>query len=255
MIHKSKPKIAIFREQGINGHKEMSNAFNLAGFDSYDINTNDIINNPDILDHYKGLVACGGFSYGDVLGAGRGWANKIIYNENAFNALSEFFNSKDKFTLGVCNGCQMLSNLKEIIPGSTHWPKFIQNDSKQFEARQVLINIPKSNSILFNDMHGSIIPIIVSHGEGKVFSSNTKGLKKITMTYVDNKGKKTMKYPSNPNGSSGGATGFCNNDGRINIMMPHPERLIHINNFSWTPSKWKVSPWLKMFINAREWIN
>ena len=255
LIHKSKPKIAIFREQGINGHKEMSNAFNLAGFDSYDINTNDIINNPDILDHYKGLVACGGFSYGDVLGAGRGWANKIIYNENAFNALSEFFNSKDKFTLGVCNGCQMLSNLKEIIPGSTHWPKFIQNDSKQFEARQVLINIPKSNSILFNDMHGSIIPIIVSHGEGKVFSSNTKGLKKITMTYVDNKGKKTMKYPSNPNGSSGGATGFCNNDGRINIMMPHPERLIHINNFSWTPSKWKVSPWLKMFINAREWIN
>jgi phosphoribosylformylglycinamidine synthase len=166
---KSKPKIAIFREQGVNGHKEMANAFKYVGFDAYDVNTNDIINNPDILNDYNGLVACGGFSYGDVLGAGRGWANKIIYNQDAYKTLSNFFNAKDKFTLGVCNGCQMLSNLKEIIPGSAHWPEFVSNNSNQFEARQVLVKIPKSNSILFNDMHNSIIPIIVSHGEGKEY--------------------------------------------------------------------------------------
>jgi phosphoribosylformylglycinamidine synthase len=254
-VLKHKPKMAIFREQGVNGHKEMANAFRLAGFDCYDINTNDIINNPEILNSYKGLAACGGFSYGDVLGAGRGWANKIIHNEDAYNALSLFFNSKDKFTLGVCNGCQMLSNLKEIIPGSSHWPSFTHNNSNQFEARQVLVKIPKSNSILFKGMHESIIPIIVSHGEGKVTVSKSHDLKKITMAYVDDSGKKTTLYPNNPNGSVSGATGFCNNDGRINIMMPHPERLIHINNFSWAPPKWKTSPWVKIFNNAREWVD
>ena len=254
-VLKHKPKMAIFREQGVNGHKEMANAFRLAGFDCYDINTNDIINNPEILNSYKGLVACGGFSYGDVLGAGRGWANKIIHNENAYNALSLFFNSKNKFTLGVCNGCQMLSNLKEIIPGSSHWPSFTHNNSNQFEARQVLVKIPKSNSILFKGMHESIIPIIVSHGEGKVTVSKSNDLKKITMAYVDNSGNKTTSYPNNPNGSVSGATGFCNNDGRINIMMPHPERLMHINNFSWAPPKWKTSPWVKLFNNAREWVD
>tara|TARA_Y100000389_G_scaffold117775_1_gene114945 strand:+ start:433 stop:3474 length:3042 start_codon:yes stop_codon:yes gene_type:complete len=251
----SKPKIAIFREQGVNGHKEMANAFNLAGFDTYDINTNDVIENPKILESYKGLVACGGFSYGDVLGAGRGWANKIIYNQNAYDALFNFFNAKDKFTLGVCNGCQMLSNLTEIIPGSAHWPKFINNNSNQFEARQVLVKIPKSNSILFKDMQNSIIPIIVSHGEGKISITKTTQLKKVTMAYVDSSGLKTTKYPFNPNGSIDGATGFCNNDGRINIMMPHPERLIHVNSFSWAPKQWKLSPWLKIFSNARQWID
>ena len=165
---KNKPKVAIFREQGVNGHKEMANAFILAGFDCYDVNTNDIISNPMLLDEYHGLVACGGFSYGDVLGAGRGWANKIKYNQDALNSLSKFFSNKNKFTLGVCNGCQMLSNLKSIIPGSEHWPEFINNNSNQFEARQVLVKIPKSNSILFKDMHKSILPIIVSHGEGKI---------------------------------------------------------------------------------------
>jgi phosphoribosylformylglycinamidine synthase len=252
---KSKPKIAIFREQGVNGHKEMANAFKYVGFDAYDVNTNDIINNPEILNDYSGLVACGGFSYGDVLGAGRGWANKIIHNQDAYKTLSKFFKAKDKFTLGVCNGCQMLSNLKEIIPGSAHWPDFVRNNSNQFEARQVLVKIPKSNSILFNDMHNSIIPIIVSHGEGKISITNSKNLKKITMSYVDNYGNKTKDYPFNPNGSIDGATGFCNIDGRINIMMPHPERLLHINNFSWAPSDWKISPWLKLFINAREWVD
>ena len=252
---KNKPKIAIFREQGVNGHKEMANAFNLASFDCYDINTNDIISNPGLLDEYHGLVACGGFSYGDVLGAGRGWANKIIYNDDALNSLSKFFSDKNKFSLGICNGCQMLSNLKSIIPGSDHWPEFVQNSSNQFEARQVLVKIPKSNSILFKDMDKSILPIIVSHGEGKISIKNRNMIKKATMQYVDMKGKYTNEYPYNPNGSLDGIAGFCNNDGRINIMMPHPERLPHINNFSWAPEEWKISPWLKLFNNAREWVN
>ncbi len=252
---KNKPKIAIFREQGVNGHKEMANAFNLAGFDCYDVNTNDVIANPALLNEYHGLVACGGFSYGDVLGAGRGWANKIKYNHDALNSLSKFFSDKNKFTLGVCNGCQMLSNLKSIIPGSKHWPKFIKNNSNQFEARQVLVKIPRSNSMLFKDMHKSILPIIVSHGEGKISIKNKSSIKKVIMQYVDTAGKCTEEYPYNPNGSLNGVTGFCNNDGRINIMMPHPERLAHINNFSWAPEEWKLSPWLKLFNNAREWVD
>ena len=252
---KNKPKIAIFREQGVNGHKEMANAFNLAGFDCYDVNTNDVIANPSLLDGYHGLVACGGFSYGDVLGAGRGWANKIKYNHDSLNSLSKFFSDKSKFILGVCNGCQMLSNLKSIIPGSEHWPEFIKNNSNQFEARQVLVKIPKSNSMLFKDMHKSVLPIIVSHGEGKISIKNESSIKKATMQYVDANGEYTQEYPYNPNGSLNGVTGFCNNDGRINIMMPHPERLSHINNFSWAPEEWKLSPWLKLFNNAREWIN
>jgi len=250
---KNKPKIAIFREQGVNGHKEMANAFKLVGFDCYDINTNDIITKPSLLNDFKGIVACGGFSYGDVLGAGRGWANKIIYNENAYDSLSKFFSDKDKFALGICNGCQMLSNLKSIIPGSNHWPEFISNTSNQFEARQVLVKIEKTKSIFFKDMQNSILPVIVSHGEGKVsFKSN---IRQSTLSFVDNHGNLTNKYPFNPNGSAKGATGFCNNDGRINIMMPHPERLIHVNNFSWAPKEWAQSPWLKFFSNAREWID
>ncbi len=251
---KKKPKIAIFREQGVNGHKEMANAFMLAGFECFDVTTNDIINHPDILNQYNGLVACGGFSYGDVLGAGRGWANKIIYNRKAYDALSLFFNNKNKFSLGVCNGCQMLSHLKSIIPGANHWPEFISNNSNQFEARQVLVKIPKSNSIFFKDMHNSTLPIIVSHGEGRISVKNKKDIKKTTLRFVNPSGQYTEEYPFNPNGSTDGATGFCNNDGRINIMMPHPERLACIDNFSWAPKKWKNSPWMKMFYNAREWI-
>ena len=249
-----KPKIAIFREQGVNGHKEMANAFKLVGFDCYDINTNDVIRNPNILEDFVGLVACGGFSYGDVLGAGRGWANKIIHNENAYSSLSKFFTDKNKFSLGICNGCQMLANLRTIIPGCDHWPDFISNTSNQFEARQVLVKIAKTKSIFFRDMDKSILPVIVSHGEGKI-SINKKNVKKPTLSFVDNFGNLTMNYPYNPNGSAHGATGFCNNDGRINIMMPHPERLIHVNNYSWAPKTWKHSPWLKFFINAREWVN
>lgn len=252
---KSKPQVAIFREQGINGHKEMANAFKLAGFDAYDVNTNDIITNPNILNRFHGLIACGGFSYGDVLGAGRGWASKIINNSYAYDSLYKFFNDKNKFALGVCNGCQMFSQLKDIIPESSHWPLFIDNQSNQFEARQVYTKILKTNSILFKDMYKSILPIIVSHGEGRVSFKKNQAIKKVTLKYVDFNHKTTNTYPHNPNGSMDGATGFCNNDGRINIMMPHPERLLHVNNFSWAPANWKNSPWFKLFVNAREWVD
>ena len=182
-------------------------------------------------------------------------ANKIIHNENAYSSLSKFFTDKNKFSLGICNGCQMLSNLKSIIPGSSYWPEFISNSSNQFEARQILVKVAKTNSILFKDMQSSILPVIVSHGEGKVLINKNNKIKKSTISFVDSFGKITNQYPFNPNGSYQGSTGFCNNDGRINIMMPHPERLIHINNYSWAPKEWRQSPWLKFFNNAREWVN
>ncbi len=250
---KNKPKVAIFREQGTNGHKEMANSFMQSGFDCYDLHTNDLTNNPSILQTFDGLAICGGFSFGDVLGAGYGWANKILYNENISSNMYKFFHNKHKFSLGVCNGCQMLSHIKDLIPGAQHWPKFIQNESNQFEARQVNVNIAKSNSILFKDMEGSMIPIIVSHGEGKVDIQNKKQLRQVTMKFSLN-GKNTELYPFNPNGSIDGATGFCNKDGRINIMMPHPERLFNLSNFSWAPEEWEISPWKKVFYNLREWI-
>ena len=250
---KNKPKIAIFREQGTNGHKEMANSFMQSGFDCYDLHTNDLTDNPSRLQIFDGLAICGGFSFGDVLGAGYGWANKILYNDDISSNMYKFFHNKHKFVLGVCNGCQMLSHIKHLIPGATHWPKFVQNKSKQFEARQVNVNITKSNSILFKDMEGSIIPIIVSHGEGRIDINNKTKLKQVTMKYSLN-GTNTEQYPFNPNGSIDGVTGFCNNDGRVNIMMPHPERLFSLSNFSWAPEEWKISPWRKIFYNAREWI-
>ena len=250
---KNKPKVAIFREQGTNGHKEMANSFIQSGFDCFDLHTNDLTDNPSRLQTFDGLAICGGFSFGDVLGAGYGWANKILYNDYLSSNMYKFFHNKHKFVLGVCNGCQMLSHLKHLIPGATHWPKFVQNKSNQFEARQVNVNITKSNSILFKDMEGSMIPIIVSHGEGRIDIQNKKQLKQVTMKYSLN-GKNTEQYPFNPNGSIDGATGFCNKDGRINIMMPHPERLFSLSNFSWAPEEWKISPWKKLFYNTREWI-
>ena len=251
---KNKPKVAIFREQGTNGHKEMANSFTQSGFECYDLHTNDLIDSPSVLQTFDGLAICGGFSFGDVLGAGEGWANKILYNDQISSNMYKFFHNKHKFILGVCNGCQMLSNMKHLIPGATHWPKFIENESKQFEARQVNVRIIKSNSILFKDMERSLIPIIVSHGEGRIDIKNAKELKQVTMKFADNLGDITESYPFNPNGSIDGVTGFCNHDGRVNIMMPHPERLFDISSFSWAPKEWKLSPWAKIFYNAREWM-
>ena len=246
-----KPKVAILREQGVNGHKEMAHAFMLSGFECHDVHTNDIASN--IL-KYDGLVACGGFSFGDVLGAGKGWANKILFNDNLKDSLESFFYNTSKFALGICNGCQMLSQLSHLMPGTKHWPKFYKNYSNQFEARLSRVIISKSNSIFLKNMEGSILPLIVSHGEGRAVFKNKTDSKNAIINYVDNNNKKTTKYPYNPNGSIDGANGFTNKDGRITILMPHPERLYNLNQFSYTPKNWSISPWSNFFINARSWL-
>ena len=248
---KRKPKIAILREQGVNGHKEMANAFHQSGFDCYDIHTNDLSSN---LSKFNGLVACGGFSFGDVLGAGRGWSQKIVNNPQYKEEMEKFFHDKNKFALGVCNGCQMLSHLTEIIPGSQHWPKFQQNQSRQFEARLSRVVINNNNSIFMKNMTGSVLPLIVSHGEGRAVFKKKNDHKDAIINYVDYYNKKTNEYPDNPNGSIDGVTGFTNKDGRVTIMMPHPERLFNLNNYSYYPEEWEDSPWKQFFYNARNWL-
>ena len=258
----SKPKVAIFREQGVNGHIEMAAAFDKAGFTCVDVHLNDIISNRISLDDFAGLAACGGFSYGDVLGAGEGWAKTILFNKELRNKFSKFFNRKDTFTLGVCNGCQMLSALKELIPGADTWPKFLKNNSEQFEARLAMTRINKTPSIFFKDMEGSYLPIPVAHGEGRaVFDGEKQAHGALTnnlvpMQYVNNSLKITEQYPSNPNGSSQGITALTTPDGRATIMMPHPERAFMTRQLSWYPKAMGAdSPWLRIFQNAREWVN
>ncbi|MEC7596489.1 MAG: phosphoribosylformylglycinamidine synthase [Pseudomonadota bacterium] len=250
-----KPKIAILREQGINGHVEMAAAFSKASFEATDVHMSQILSGEISLSQFKGLAACGGFSYGDVLGAGRGWANSILLNKNVKDEFSEYFLRTDSFTLGVCNGCQMISNLSEIIPGTEEWPSFEKNTSEQFEARFTGVKIIKSKSIFFKEMHGSIMPIAIAHGEGKaVFGSNLTP-KNIAMQYVDHSGSTSQVYPHNPNGSENSAAAICDKSGRITIMMPHPERVFRTVQNSWHPNDWQErSPWLRMFENAREWI-
>ncbi len=251
-----KPKIAILREQGVNGQIEMAAAFSYAGFKAIDVHMSDILNSKISLSQFKGLVACGGFSYGDVLGAGRGWANSILFNSKAKDEFQEFFKRDDTFSLGVCNGCQMLANLKEIIPNASHFPKFIRNTSEQFEARFSSVLIPKSNSIFFKDMENSILPIAIAHGEGraKIDSEIIKDL--YALQYVDNFGMPSQKYPFNPNGSDDALAGITSSDGRVTIMMPHPERVFRAVQNSYYPKQWQDnSPWLQMFINARKWSN
>jgi len=254
------PKVAILREQGVNGQQEMAAAFTKAGFDAVDIHMSDVLNGQVDFADYKGLVACGGFSYGDVLGAGRGWANSILFNEQARAQFSQFFQREDTFTLGVCNGCQMLSNLKEIIPGAESWPKFVRNQSEQFEARFSLVQIEQSPSILLEGMAGSRIPVAVAHGEGRVqFAeggdlSQVEGL--VGVRYVDTAGNSTERYPLNPNGSEAGVTGLTTPDGRVTIMMPHPERVFRTVQNSWHPDAWlEDAPWMRMFRNARKWVS
>ena len=258
LINKGKnPKIAILREQGINGQLEMAAAFDRAGFDCLDVHMQDLIEGNITLEKFDGLVACGGFSYGDVLGAGGGWAKTILYNENLRKLFEDFFNRNNTIGLGVCNGCQMMSHIRELIPGASAWPDFLPNLSEQFEARLVMVEIMDSPSLFFRDMEGSQIPIVVAHGEGRAVPATGKEKASETLRYVDNEGKLTEQYPYNPNGSKYGLTGFTNKDGRFTIMMPHPERVFLTKQFSWFPSEWKseYSPWMKFFLNAREWLN
>ena len=255
------PTIAILREQGVNSHVEMAAAFDRAGFVAIDVHMSDILSGRTNLSDFNGLVACGGFSYGDVLGAGEGWAKSILFNKNAKAMFKTFFEREDTFSLGVCNGCQMLSNLKEIIPGADAWPHFVQNKSERFEARFSLVEIQETPSIFFKGMAGSRMPIAVSHGEGHAeFSSdeaiddaNESGT--VAIRYVDNYGHVTETYPANPNGSPDGITALTTTDGRVTIMMPHPERVFRTVANSWHPDEWQEdSPWVRMFRNARKFV-
>ncbi|MSQ80412.1 MAG: phosphoribosylformylglycinamidine synthase [Candidatus Methylopumilus sp.] len=261
-IKKTKPKIAVLREQGVNGHVEMAAAFTTAGFEAHDIHMSDIISGRKSLQDFSALVACGGFSYGDVLGAGEGWAKSILFNSKTRDAFETFFSRSDTIALGICNGCQMMSNLKEIIPGSDLWPHFIKNKSEQFEARFVSVEILKSNSMFFNEMHGAILPIVAAHGEGFTeYQYNNQmndvlNHKLATLRYVDNYQKGTSVYPMNPNGSPEGITGFTSENGRFSIMMPHPERVFRSSQNSWHPRIWsELAPWYKMFSNAYKFFN
>jgi phosphoribosylformylglycinamidine synthase len=260
----SKPRVAILREQGINGQTEMAAVFDMAGFTSVDVHMTDLLGGEFDLKDFNGLVACGGFSYGDVLGAGSGWAKSILFNDYLKDMFTDFFNRSDSFSLGVCNGCQMLSQLKDIIPGAKHWPRFSKNLSEQFEARYVSVEVLASPSIFLNGMEGSVIPVPVAHGEGFADFSSTGSLrmlkrqKLIGLRYVDNYGKNTERYPYNPNGSVEGITGLSTKDGRVTIMMPHPERLFRSVQMSYKPNNLFLSdegPWLKFFKNARAFLS
>ncbi len=246
----AKPRVAVLREQGVNGHIEMAAAFALAGFDAVDVHMSDLIAGRVDLADFRGLVACGGFSYGDVLGAGSGWARSILFNSRLKEMFKTFFARKDTFSLGVCNGCQMLSQLKDIIPGAEGWPRFVRNISEQFEARYATIEIEPSPSIFFKGMEGSRLPIAVAHGEGRVWTAGeTPSI--CAAHYVDGRGKATTRYPYNPNGSIGGQTAFTSKDGRATIMMPHPERGFRACQLSYNPGVFKVDgPWMRMFRNA-----
>ncbi|SMN10894.1 Phosphoribosylformylglycinamidine synthase, synthetase subunit / Phosphoribosylformylglycinamidine synthase, glutamine amidotransferase subunit [uncultured Candidatus Thioglobus sp.] len=247
-----RPKVAILREQGVNGQIEMAAAFDKAGFEAVDVHMSDILERRLSLADFKGLAACGGFSYGDVLGAGRGWASSILYNSCAKDEFEAFFNRSESFALGVCNGCQMMSGLGAIIPGSQNFPSFKRNVSEQFEARFSSVKINKSNSIFLSEMAGSIMPIAIAHGEGRASFSDNKNPAHI-MQYVDHEGNPTQIYPHNPNGSDDSVAGVCNESGQVTIMMPHPERVIRAVQNSYHPQDWNErSPWMKMFENARK---
>jgi phosphoribosylformylglycinamidine synthase len=253
----NKPKVAILREQGVNGHVEMAAAFDRSGFTAIDVHMSDIINARVSLKEFVGLVACGGFSYGDVLGAGGGWAKSILYNSKAREEFTAFFNRKDTFGLGVCNGCQMMSGLKDIIPGAEHWPEFKRNNSEQFESRVSMVKVQPSPSIFMKGMEGSILPVVVAHGEGRVEFSNSSDSDDVFvgLSYVDNYGEVTTDFPANPNGSPDGITGLTTEDGRFTIMMPHPERCFRAVQNSWYPEDWKTDAgWMRFFRKARVWV-
>ncbi|WNW11552.1 phosphoribosylformylglycinamidine synthase [Pseudomonas sp. DTU_2021_1001937_2_SI_NGA_ILE_001] len=257
-----RPQVAVLREQGVNGQVEMAAAFDRAGFNAVDVHMSDILAGRVDLNTFKGLVACGGFSYGDVLGAGEGWAKSALFNARARDAFQGFFERSDSFTLGVCNGCQMLSNLHELIPGSELWPHFVRNRSEQFEARVALVQIQESPSIFLQGMAGSRMPIAIAHGEGHAEFASASALQQadasgtVALRYVDNHGKTTETYPANPNGSPRGIGGMTTRDGRVTIMMPHPERVFRAVQNSWRPDDWNEDgAWMRMFRNARVWVD
>ncbi|MDO4997215.1 MAG: phosphoribosylformylglycinamidine synthase [Neisseria sp.] len=253
----AKPKIAILREQGVNGQIEMAAAFTRAGFDAYDVHMSDLMAGRVQLADFKMLAACGGFSYGDVLGAGEGWAKSILFHPALREQFAAFFANPNTLTLGVCNGCQMVSNLAEIIPGTAAWPKFRRNESEQFEARLSMVQVAKSSSLILNEMVGSSLPVVVSHGEGRAefAGGNIASDLNIALQYVDGNNQVTQRYPLNPNGSPLGIAGVSNADGRVTIMMPHPERTFRTAQQSWSPDEWKGSEngaWYRLFANARK---
>ncbi len=257
----ARPRIAILREQGVNGQIEMAAAFDRAGFAAIDVTMSDIISGLVTLKDFKGIAACGGFSFGDVLGAGEGWAKSILFNARARDEFAAFFASADTFALGVCNGCQMMSNLHELIPGAALWPHFVRNHSEQFEARVIMVQVPDNPAIFLRGMAGSMLPVVVAHGEGRAEFREATDIEQVVvdrlvaLCFVDNRGELTQTYPYNPNGSPHGITGLTTPDGRFTILMPHPERVCRTVANSWHPDDWgEDGPWLRMFRNARVWV-
>jgi phosphoribosylformylglycinamidine synthase len=261
IMNRARPAIAVLREQGVNSQSEMAAVFTRAGFDAYDVHMTDIFARRTRLSRFHGLVACGGFSYGDVLGAGEGWAKSILFNALARDEFAAFFERDGTFTLGVCNGCQMLSVLSELIRGAENWPRFVRNRSEQYEARLSMVQVPRSNSVLLTGMHGSVLPIAVAHGEGFAeFGSGAAPAKllaegRISLQFVDNRDQPTEQYPCNPNGSPLGVAGLCSADGRVTAIMPHPERVFRAVQNSWAPKGWgEDGGWMRLFRNARTFL-
>ena len=253
----ARPRVAILREQGVNGQVEMAAAFDRAGFEAVDVHITDLLAGHASLAGFKGFAAGGGFSYGDVLGGGRGWASTILHNARVRAEFERFFARSDTFALGACNGCQMMAQLRELVPGAQHWPVFVSNRSEQFEARLVIVEITESPSILLRGMAGSRIPIVTAHGEGNAEFSSPESLEKsiVAMRYINNKGEPTERYPYNPSGSPRGITGVTTADGRFTIVMPHPERVFRNIQMSWaSDNAGEDSPWMKLFRNARAWV-
>jgi len=254
----ARPKVAILREQGVNSQIETARAFDRAGFDAFDVHMSDLINGRFALTDFAGFAACGGFSYGDVLGAGRGWATSILERSALRDAFAAFFARPDTFALGVCNGCQMLSQLKSLIPGAAHWPRFLRNRSEQYEARLALLEVFESPSLFLRGMAGSRIPVAVAHGEGRAEfdAAADQDAAHVALRFIEGSGSTATRYPANPNGSPDGITGLTTDDGRVTILMPHPERTLRAANYSWAPRDWQGdSPWLRMFRNARVFVD
>ncbi len=259
----ARPRVAILREQGVNGQVEMAAAFDRAGFDAVDVHMSDLTEGRHALDAFRGVVMCGGFSFGDVLGAGGGWAKSISFVDRLRDMFAEFFARGDTFSLGVCNGCQALSQLGALVDGADRWPRFVANRSERFEARVALVRIEESPSIFFSGMAGSVLPIAVSHGEGRaeIDAPTLRMLERenlVAMRFVDHAHERTERFPFNPNGSPGGVTAFTTKDGRATILMPHPERVFRNVQLSWHPREWDghdESPWMQMFRNARAWVD
>ncbi|TMG72743.1 MAG: phosphoribosylformylglycinamidine synthase, partial [Betaproteobacteria bacterium] len=250
----ARPRVAILREQGVNGQVEMAAAFDRAGFEALDVHMTDLLAGRHTLGGFKGIVAGGGFSYGDVLGAGRGWAATILYNPRVRAEFEKFFARSDTFALGACNGCQMFAALKALVPGASHWPAFVKNRSEQFEGRLVMVEIMDSPSLFFAGMAGSRMPIVTAHGEGRARFDGAAA-KLVCMRYVDHQGGPTETYPYNPSGSPQGITGLTTADGRFTIVMPHPERCFRSVQYSWRArGLGEDSPWMEMFRNARRWV-